>query len=72
MKIYNLSGYSLIGLHIAASATFRPYGWSIAFSMAVGFAYLVFIWFFGGVYLSDVMHMGIAHRTLNYRPGLSK
>jgi fatty-acid desaturase len=35
--------------------------------MIVGLGYLLFIWFFGSVYLSDVMHMGIAHRTLDYK-----
>jgi len=29
--------------------------------------YLVMIWFVGGVYLSDVLHMGIAHKTLSYK-----
>ncbi len=35
--------------------------------MAVGFAYLLFIWFVGGLYLSNVLHMGIAHKTLAYK-----
>jgi stearoyl-CoA desaturase (delta-9 desaturase) len=33
----------------------------------VGFLYLVFIWFLGGLYLSDVMHMGVAHKTLAFK-----
>ena len=67
MKVYNLSGYSLIVLHIAVAGFLAPAGWGPGLAMAVGFGYLLFVWFFGGVYLSDVMHMGIAHKTLNYR-----
>ena len=42
------------------------------FGAVFGLAYLLYIWFFGGVYLSDVMHMGIAHKTLNFKPWFTK
>lgn len=67
MKIYNVIGYSIIVVHILVSGLFAPTEWSFLLGAAVGFLYLLFIWFFGGVYLSDVMHMGIAHRTLSYK-----
>ena len=35
--------------------------------LAAGMAYLVLCWFFAGVYLSCVIHMGIAHRALDGR-----
>jgi stearoyl-CoA desaturase (delta-9 desaturase) len=35
--------------------------------MAIGFGYLLASWFLAGVYLSDVMHMGIAHGALDYQ-----
>jgi stearoyl-CoA desaturase (delta-9 desaturase) len=35
--------------------------------MAIGFSYLLISWFLGGLYLSDVIHMGIAHRALDYK-----
>ena len=35
--------------------------------MAIGFGYLVMSWFLAGVYLSDVMHMGITHGALDYK-----
>ncbi len=35
--------------------------------LAVGAAYFVACWFIGGVYLSCVIHMGIAHRALDYK-----
>ena len=67
MKIYNVTGYSLIGIHILASGLAAPERWGFLFGAAVGFLYLVFVWFLGGVYLSDVMHMGIAHKTLAFK-----
>lgn len=67
MKSYNAIGYSLIILHAAASALTSPTEWRVFFGAAFGFAYLVFVWFIGGVYLSDVMHLGIAHRALDYK-----
>ena len=35
--------------------------------LAIGAAYFVVCWFVGGVYLSCVIHMGIAHRALDYK-----
>jgi len=67
MKIYNFIGYSLIGTHVLISGLFAPEKWGIALGEAFGLLYLIYIWFFGGLYLSDVLHMGIAHKTLNYR-----
>jgi fatty-acid desaturase len=67
MKVYNVTGYSSIAIHILASGLAAPPQWSFLLGVAVGLLYLLFIWFFGGLYLSDVMHMGIAHKTLDYR-----
>ena len=67
MKIYNVIGYSLITIHILIAGLIAPEGWGFALGAVFGLLYLVYIWFFGGVYLSDVMHMGIAHKTLNYK-----
>jgi stearoyl-CoA desaturase (delta-9 desaturase) len=35
--------------------------------MVVGFGYLLISWFMGGLYLSDMIHLGIAHRALDYK-----
>lgn len=67
MKHYNIIGYALIALHLVLSAIFAPPGWGLPNSVAFGFAYLIYVWFSGGLYLSDVIHMGIAHRALDYR-----
>jgi fatty-acid desaturase len=35
--------------------------------MLIGGIYFVFCWFLAGLYLADVLHMGIAHRALDYK-----
>lgn len=40
--------------------------------LAAGLGYLLFVWFVAGVYLSNVIHMGITHRTLDYKDGFVK
>jgi fatty-acid desaturase len=72
MRIYNITGYSLIAAHLSASGLAAPSRWGFLGGASAGLAYLIFIWFFGGLYLSDVMHMGIAHKTLDYRPWFIK
>ena len=58
-----------MALHGLMAAIFAPAEWGMALGVLGAFLYLGFIWFFGGVFLSDVMHMGIAHKALNFRPG---
>ena len=72
MPIYNVVGYSAIALHLVAAGLAAPPGWGFARGMAGGLLYLLLIWLIGGVYLSDVLHMGIAHRALEYRPWFVK
>src|SRR6185369_853901 len=67
MKIYSVTGYSLIAIHVLASGVAAPHHWGFLAGATVGFLYLVFIWFLGGLYLSDVMHMGVAHKTLAFK-----
>jgi stearoyl-CoA desaturase (delta-9 desaturase) len=67
MKIYNVTGYSVIAIHVLASGLAAPERWGFLPGATVGLLYLVFVWFLGGLYLSDVMHMGIAHKTLAFK-----
>jgi sn-1 stearoyl-lipid 9-desaturase len=67
LKIYNVVGYACLLLYAAASAYFAPAHLGPWVGLAVGMAYLVVCWFFAGVYLSCVIHMGIAHRALDYK-----
>lgn len=72
MKVYNVIGYSIIALHGLGAALLAPPEWGPWLGAAAGLVYLILIWFFGGLYLSDIMHMGIAHKTLDYRKGFIK
>ena len=72
MRIYNVSGYALIlvyALACMAAATPAIGAWG---GLAVAAAYFIVCWFVGGVYLSCVIHMGIAHRALDYKPWFVK
>jgi len=35
--------------------------------LLIGGIYFVFCWFLAGLYLADVLHLGIAHRSLDYK-----
>jgi fatty-acid desaturase len=67
MKPYNVTGYSLVTAHLVAAGLAAPSNWGFVAGASGGLTYLIFIWFLGGLYLSDVMHMGIAHKTLDYK-----
>ena len=66
MKTYNLTGYSIILLYVLASAYFAPTHLGPWIGILIGAIYFTFCWFLCGVYLADVLHMGIAHRALDY------
>ena len=67
MKTYNLIGYLIICFYALAcmhSAPTRLGPWT---GMFIGGLYFIFCWFLGGLYLADVLHLGIAHRSLDYK-----
>lgn len=67
MKIYNLTGYLIIFLYMLASMYSAPAHLGPWGGLLIGGVYFVFCWFLAGVYLADVLHMGIAHRALDYK-----
>ncbi len=67
MRIYNVLGFSILAMQLLISALLAPPWLGPYWGMAVGFAYLLASWFSGGVYLSDIIHLGIAHRALDYK-----
>ena len=72
MKIYSVIGYLLIILHVAVGGLTSPAGWGFVPGALGAFAYLLMVWFLAGLYLTDVIHMGVAHRALDFRPGFTK
>ena len=72
MKIYNVAGYSIIFFYLLACMVFAPAHFGPWTGLLVGAAYFFFFWFLSGVYLADILHLGIAHRSLDYRPWFIK
>jgi fatty-acid desaturase len=67
MKIYNAIGYAILALAVAAPALLAPDTLGPWKGMGIGILYFLFVWFLAGVYLSDVIHMGITHAALDYK-----
>jgi len=67
VRIYNAIGCAIIAIYAAACMVSAPAAIGPWAGLAIGAAYFVVCWFVGGVYLSCVVHMGIAHRALDYR-----
>jgi len=67
MKGYNIAGYALIVAYALACLYFAPPDLGPRIGLLIGAAYFVACWFVGGLYLSSVIHLGIAHRALEYK-----
>ena len=67
MKIYNVIGYSLIAVHFLGSGLAAPPERGFMSGSLIGLFYLLLAWFFGGMYISNILHMGIAHKSLAYK-----
>ena len=67
MKIYNAIGYLIILLYMLACSYFAPTHLGPWAGLLIGGVYFIFCWFLAGLYLADVLHLGIAHRSLDYK-----
>ena len=67
MRVYNVAGYAILLAHALASLYFAPPHLGPWVGLLIGAAYLIACWFTAGLYLSSVIHMGIAHRALDYK-----
>src|SRR5439155_20463773 len=67
MRIYNVVGYTLVILHALVSAFLAPSHLGPSGGLLVGGLYLLFIWVLVGIYLPEILHMGIAHRALEFK-----
>jgi stearoyl-CoA desaturase (delta-9 desaturase) len=67
MRGYNVAGYALVVTYALACMYFAPSAIGPWTGLLIGAAYFVACWFVGGLYLSCVIHMGIAHRALDYK-----
>ena len=67
MKSYNAIGYGIILLYMLACAYTSPTHLGPWLGLIIGAAYFIFCWFLCGLYLADILHMGLAHRALDYK-----
>ena len=67
MKIYNFIGYLIIVVYMPACMYSAPSQLGPWAGLLIGAAYFLFCWFTAGLYLADVLHLGIAHRSLDYK-----
>jgi sn-1 stearoyl-lipid 9-desaturase len=67
MKIYNVIGYFIILAYLLACMFSAPTQLGPWKGLFIAGAYFIFIWFLGGLYLADILHLGIAHRSLDYK-----
>jgi stearoyl-CoA desaturase (delta-9 desaturase) len=72
MKVYNAAGYAILAGYGLACMAVAPAEIGPWLGLAIGAAYFLGFWFLAGVYLADVLHLGIAHRSLDFRPGFMK
>lgn len=72
MKIYNLYGYLIILFYLLACAYAAPAPLGPWKGLLIGATYFAFCWFLAGLYLADMLHLGIAHRSLDYREWFMK
>jgi len=72
MKTYNLIGYSIILLYMLACMYSAPAHLGLWTGMLIAGIYFIFCWFMGGLYLADVLHLGIVHGSLEFRPWFMK
>jgi stearoyl-CoA desaturase (delta-9 desaturase) len=66
MRIYNIAGWALVLAYALACMYFAPPAIGPWTGLLIGATYALVCWLVGGVYLSCVIHMGIAHRALDY------
>jgi len=67
MKIYNLCGYLIILFYLLACMYSAPSQLGPWKGLFIGSVYFLFCWFLAGLYLADLLHLGIAHRALDYK-----
>jgi stearoyl-CoA desaturase (delta-9 desaturase) len=72
MKIDNAIGYAILAAYALACMAAAPAAIGTWGGLAIGAAYFLGFWFLAGVYLADVLHLGIAHRALDFKPWFVK
>ncbi len=72
MRIYNFFGYLIILFYMLACVFSAPAHLGPWKGLLIGGVYFFFCWFLAGLYLADLIHLGIAHRSLDYKAWFMK
>ncbi len=72
MRSYNVVGVLILGAYAAACAVFAPPELGVGWALLIGELYFIAFWFLAGLYLADVLHLGIAHRSLDFKEWFTK
>jgi fatty-acid desaturase len=72
VKIYNVTGYLIILLYLLACTYSAPSQMRPWTALLIAAVYFIFCWFLAGLYLADILHLGIAHRSLDYKEWFMK
>jgi fatty-acid desaturase len=72
VKIYNVTGYLIILLYLLACTYSAPSQMRPWTALLIAGVYFIFCWFLAGLYLADILHLGIAHRSLDYKEWFMK
>ena len=67
-RIYNVSGYVTVVIALLAGTFLFPLHGDYVLSFGVTFGYYTLLWLLVGLYLGDVVHLGLAHRSLDVKP----
>ena len=67
MPLYNAVGYALLILYGLVSTLLAPPHLGPTGGFLAGLLYLLFIWLVAGIYLPEILHMGLAHRALEFK-----
>lgn len=67
-RIYNVAGYMVMLTYFAAATFIHPLDGDYVYSFIVSFVYFMVVWLTMGFYLGDVVHLGLAHRSLDVKP----
>ena len=72
MKSYNAVGSAIILFYGLGCMSTAPAALGPWLGLLVGASYFLGCWFLAGVYLADVLHLGVAHRALDFKPWFVK
>jgi fatty-acid desaturase len=68
MRGYIIIGYIVVAIALLAGALLFPFHGSPLASLGVTIAYYAAVWFLAGIYLGNLVHLGLAHRAMDVKP----